>query len=429
MTTVDAHLVGPLPYRRLIMNGPLPHRAATSPADASTVTSLRQRNRAVVLKHIILSGETTRAEIAAQIGLSAASAANIVVELIDEGLVTERGSKSSRGGRPITIVGPRTDTAVTVGIEVGERGVAAELFDLSMNRIDREFRGGKEAESAEHLAADIAAALDALRSRHPDRWSTLIGVGLGLPGIVETDADGVQTVYAQSLGWDPVAVKQLCAVDAVPVLAENGATLQARAELWFGNAKHAQHAIVAQMGRGVGMGLVINGEIATGSRSSATEWGHTTIKLGGALCRCGNRGCVEAYLGADAILSRWALTGADVPGSGWSALGALIDAQAEDPAARALITEVIDELGAALGSMVNLNNPERVLIGGWVGERLLAAFPDEIDAAITAHALRRPASQYTLMGTRFAGDAVAVGAGLLPLDALITLGWTVSSAT
>ncbi|MCC4909432.1 ROK family protein [Microbacterium sp. cx-59] len=381
-----------------------------------------------MLKHILLRGETTRAEIVAEIGLSAASAANIVVELIDDGLVEERGSKSSRGGRPITIVGPRTDAAVTVGIDVGERGVAAELFDLSMNRIDREFRGGHEAETAPRIAADIAAALDALRSRHPARWGTLVGVGLGLPGIVETDADGIQTVYAQSLGWEPVAVTRLCAVDAVPVIAENGATLQARAELWFGNAKDSQHAIVAQMGRGIGMGLVINGEIATGSRSSATEWGHTTLQVGGALCRCGNRGCVEAYLGADAILRRWKDTGADVPGSGWSALGALIDSAEEDPAARALIIRVIDELGAALGSMVNLNNPERVLIGGWVGERLLAAYAEEIDAAITAHALHRPASQYRLMGTRFAGDSVAVGAGLLPLDALITTGWTVARA-
>lgn len=426
MTTVDDQPAVSLPYRRLIMNGPLPRRTASSPADASTVTSLRQRNRAVVLKHIILSGETTRAEIASENGLSAASAANIVVELIDDGLVEERGSRSSRGGRPITIVGPRTDTAVTVGIDVGERGVAAELFDLSMNRIDREFRGGQQTESPEHIAADIAAALEALESRHPDRWGTLVGVGLGLPGIVETNAEGVQTVYAQSLGWDPVLVKRLCAIDTVPVLAENGATLQARAELWFGNAKDAQHAIVAQMGRGVGMGLVINGEIATGGRSSATEWGHTMLRMGGAVCRCGNRGCVEAYLGADAILRRWGDTGADVPGSGWSALGALIDAAAHDPAARSLMTDVIDELGAALGSMVNLDNPERILIGGWVGERLLAAYPSDIDDAIAAHALRRLASQYTLMGTRFGGDAVAVGAGLLPLDALITAGWTVA---
>ncbi len=425
MTSVEQHPAAPSPYRRLIMNGPQQHRIAPTSVDASTVTALRQRNRALVLKHVILAGETTRAEIAAEIGLSAASAANIVVELIDEGLVEERGNKSSRGGRPITILGPRTDTAVTVGIDVGERGVAAELFDLSMNRIDREFRGGEQAETPEHLAADIAAALDALRSRHLTRWRTLLGVGLGVPGIVETDAVGTQVLYAQSLGWNPVDIANLCAIEHVPVLAENGAKLQARAELWFGNAKEAQHAIVAMMGRGVGMGIVTNGDIATGSRSSATEWGHTTLNVNGEVCRCGNRGCVEAYLGADAILRRWQVTGASVPGSGWSAMGALIDASRSEPGAREVIDAVIDELGAALGSMINLTNPDRVILGGWVGERLIDAFPAEIDAAIKAHALRRPASQYALTGTRFGGDAVAIGAGLLPLEALISTGWTV----
>ena len=427
MTSLEQHTIPPSPYRRLIMNGPQQHRIAPTSVDASTVTALRQRNRALVLKHVILAGETTRAEIAAEIGLSAASAANIVIELIDDGLVEERGNKSSRGGRPITILGPRTDTAVTVGIDVGERGVAAELFDLSMNRIDREFRGGEQAETPELLAADIAAALEALRSRHPERWGTLLGVGLGVPGIVETDERGTQMLYAQSLGWEPVDIDDLCRIENAPVLAENGAKLQARAEMWFGNAKDAQHAIVAMIGRGVGMGVVTNGDIATGSRSSASEWGHTTLNVNGEICRCGNRGCVEAYLGADAILRRWQATGASVPGSGWSALGALIEASRDEPGAHDLIESIIVELGAAIGSMVNLTNPDRVVIGGWVGERLIDAFPAEIDASIKSHALRRPGSQYELTGTRFGGDAVAIGAGLLPLEALISTGWTVDT--
>ena len=419
MTTFDERPLPRRKYRRLIVNGRTEARGNQPSLEASTVTSLRQRNRALLLKRIILEQETTRAELAHATGLSPASAANIVTELIDEGLVEERGNRSSRGGRPIAVIGPRADRAITVGIDVGERGIAAEIFDLSMNRVDREFRGGQTEESADLIAQDIHAALEALKTRNGDRWDTLIGVGLGLPGIVETDQTGTQTLYAQSLGWDPVDVAQLCKPAHVPVFAENGAKLQARAELWFGNAKNTDQAIVAMLGRGVGLGIIAGGDIASG------EWGHTTLQIGGRHCRCGNKGCVEAYLGADAIIGRWKEEGADVTGTGWGALTALIDADHNgDTIAHSLVTDIVDELGAALGNLVNLTNPTDVLVGGWVGEKLLSEYRDQIDVAVRRHALTRPASQITLAGTHFAGDAVAAGAGLLPLEALILTGWT-----
>jgi predicted NBD/HSP70 family sugar kinase len=415
-------------YRRLIMNRRADFRSGSSRPEVSTVTSLRQRNRALLLKRIILEQETTRAELAQATGLSSASAANIVTELIDEGLVEERRNRSSQGGRPIAVVGARAERAIMVGIDVGERGIAAEVFDLSMTRIDREFRGGQREESPDLIADDIRDALDALQERSGDRWNTLIGIGLGLPGIVETNPDGQQTLYAQSLGWDPVDIATLHPHTDVPVFAENGAKLQARAELWFGNAKDSDNAVVAMLGRGVGAAIITEGEVATGAHSAAGEWGHTTLDLNGRGCRCGNRGCVEAYLGADAIIGRWNELGAGITGTGWSAVTALVDAERTgDPHACTLVAAVIDELGAALGNLINLTNPTRVLVGGWVGEILIANYADRIDEAIHGHTLKRPASQYTLGATRFAGDAVAAGAGLLPLEALIRTGWTVSN--
>lgn len=411
-------------YGRLIVNGrTATRRGATS--DPSTVTSLRQRNRSLLLKRIITEQETTRAELAQATGLSSASVGNIIVGLIDEGLVEERGSRSSQGGRPIAVIAPRADRAITIGIDVGERGIAAEVFDLSMNRVDREFRGGQAEESPESIAGDIRAALHTLNERNASRWKSLIGVGLGLPGIVEDNPDGTQTLYAQSLRWNPVGVADLCSLAGTPVYAENGSRLQARAELWFGNAKNADDAVIAMLGRGVGLGIVTAGELMSGSRSAAGEWGHTTLQLNGEICRCGNRGCVEAYIGADAIIRRWKTLNPSVAGTGWTALGSLIEAaHAGERAAQDLVSSVIDEMGAALGTVVNLTNPQRVLLGGWVGEKLVAEYPNEIEAAVRRHALARPASQFVLQNTRFGGDAVAAGAGLLPLDALITSGWT-----
>jgi predicted NBD/HSP70 family sugar kinase len=393
-----------------------PTKDAPEPAN---VTSLRRRNRATVLKQIILARETTRAQIADQSGLSAASAINLVSGLIAEGLVEEKRFVSSRGGRPIAILSPRADSAITIGADVGERGVAVELFDLAMNRIDRQFSGGSERQSPAQIGDDITSALAALRERHTDRWASLLGIGLGLPGLVETDRHGRQMLYAQSLGWPPIPVADLCAVEE-PVFAENGAKMQTRAELWYGAARGHDHALVALLGRGVGVGIVSGGKLAHGSSASAGEWGHMIIERNGRRCPCGNRGCVEAYLGSDAILTAWKQRGGVFHGSGWNALGALIDAAASgDTTASDVFDDTIDCLGAALGSLVNLTNPTRIVVGGWVGLRLMEAAGTPIHAAVQRHSLSRPGSQFDIVSAELGGDSVATGCALLPMEALI----------
>lgn len=387
--------------------------------EASTVTSLRQRNRAAALQVILRERETTRAEVARRCGLSAASAANLVAELIADGLVVETGTVSSRGGRPISLIAPHADGAYAIGADVGERGVAVELFNLSLAMVDREFRGGREQETPSGIVTDLREAITALRTRNPERWPRVLGIGLGLPGVVETGAAGEQTLYAQSLGWPALPIPSDLDPE-LPVFAENGAKTQARAELWFGAASGVDHALVALLGRGVGLGIVTEGELYRGAHSSATEWGHTKIRFGGERCRCGDRGCVEAYLGADAMLGAWRRAGGVFEGSGWQALGALLDAvDGGDPSASGVLTEALEALGAALGSMVNLTNPERVVVGGWVGLRLMERYADRIRDAIDRNSLHRAATQFELAVASFGGDTVALGSALMPIEALI----------
>ncbi len=264
-------------------------RAGAGSSAPATISGVRQRNRTQALRSIILSGRTSRAELARESGLSIASVTNLVAELISEGLVVEAGAVASSGGRPITLLAPNPTGAYFLGADVGERGVAVELFDLGMTRIDREFRGGREGEPIDMIAADLDAALDALRERNPDAWPKVVGLGLGLPGIVEYEADGRQVLYAQSLGWPAVAANELVSRD-IRIFAENGAKTQAMAELWDGAARGVDEALVVLLGRGVGLGIVTGGELAHGLTSSAGEWGHVKIVRGGRECRCGGRG-------------------------------------------------------------------------------------------------------------------------------------------
>lgn len=394
-----------------------PTRSGSSPSrESTTVTTLRQQNRAAALQFILQERETTRAALAHRCGLSAASAANITAELIEDGLVAEVGSVASRGGRPISLLAPRADGAYAIGVDVGERGVAVELFDLSLTMVDREFRGGRQEESPDDIHRDLIEAVAALRARNAERWPRVLGIGLGLPGVVETDGAGEHVLYAQSLGWAPFPIPRDLDPE-LPVFAENGAKTQARAELWYGAARGIDHAVIALLGRGVGLGVISGGELAHGAFSGAGEWGHTKIRYGGELCRCGQRGCVEAYLGADAILNMWRTRGGHFEGSGWQAIGALL--RESDAVSQSVVAEITDALGAALGSIVNLTNPQRVVVGGWVGMRLMEQHQDRIAEAVRRNCLERFGVQFDLVAATFGGDTVALGSALMPITALI----------
>jgi len=394
-------------------------------ANGATTRELRAWNRANVLRQVVLSQETTRARLAADCQLSTATVTNVVGDLLREGLLEERGSIPSDGGRPIALIGARPSGAYFLGADVGEHKVAIELFDLSFTRLDREFREGQSrdatpAEIGEALQAGVAA----IRARNPECESRLIGLGLGLPGIVE-DAPGSHdghgaVLYAQSLGWAPVKLDEFLDVDGLELFADNGAKALATAEMYFGAARGVDHALVVLLGRGIGLGVIAEGRLVRGLTSSAGEWGHSKVGRGGPVCRCGARGCLEAYVGSDAILSRWSAAGGNPPGSGWRAMTALVEAaDAGDPAAVTVMDETLEILGIALSNLVNLTNPARIVIGGWVGLCLMQSRRDELEAQIRASSLERPGHQFALELCRFEGDSISLGAALLPLQRLI----------
>lgn len=382
---------------------------------------LRQRNRALVLQRFVAEGESSRAEIAGATGLSAATVTNVVGDLTREGLIREVGVVPSDGGRPISRFGLAGDGAHMIGADIGEEGVTAELFDLTLQRVDRVFRGLRpERVSPEEIAAALLAAITELREAHPKRCESLIGIGLGLPGIVETGPDGVTTLYAQSLGWQAVAVDESFRDVRLPLYADNGAKTLTTAEHWFGAARGTTHAIVALIGRGVGTGVIANGSVMRGSSSSAGEWGHTKVSRGGPVCACGKRGCLEAYVGGGAILRRWREVGGSVEREDERALAQLL-AELDEGDARAekVIDETVEILGMGLANLVNLFNPEQIVIGGWAGQRLYRARAEELGRALREYSLDRPAEQVRLDACKLGDDAVALGAALLPLDRLI----------
>jgi predicted NBD/HSP70 family sugar kinase len=172
--------------------------------------------------------------------------------------------------------------------------------------------------------------------------------------------------------------------------------------------------VVCLIGSGVGASIITNGNTHRGSTSSAAEWGHTTIVVGGRPCRCGSRGCLEAYIGAEAILDRY---GHSRPGEDEeSALAALIDTAASSAAAQQLLDETALYLGVGIADLINLINPERIILGGWagllLGDRMLPA----IREAARQHSLSHPFAQTSIELGRLGPDAVGLGAATLPIE-------------
>jgi predicted NBD/HSP70 family sugar kinase len=389
----------------------------------ATVRDLRRQNRSVLLCTLFFDGPLSRHELGQVTGLSAATVSNLVGELVDERLVIEAGMVESEGGRPRVLLRVNPEYGHVIGIDVGETGVVVELFDMAMNALattERTLASRRPTPRA--VVGHITSALrDVLAEADVDE-SSVIGVGVGVPGTV---ADG--TVHAQTIGWAATPLRKMLqdAGVGMPLYFDNGAKTQGQAEMWFGAGRGARHAVIALIGSGVGSAVIADGIAYRGSTSSAGEWGHTTIVYGGRMCRCGARGCLEAYVGGEGVLSRYkqARGGRAVPGTDEQAqLAGLVAAAGKSKVAAQVLDETAQYLGAGIGSLINMFNPERVVIGGWAGLVLGPRLLPQITDAARETALRHPFQGTSIQLCELGPDAVAVGAATLPVAALLTSG-------
>ncbi|MEV3925282.1 ROK family transcriptional regulator [Actinomadura coerulea] len=382
-----------------------------------TVRDLRRANRSVLLRRLYFDGPLSRQDLARETGLSPASVSNVVGELIGAGLVAEAGSAESDGGRPRVLLKTAAGYGHLVGVDVGERRVTVELFDLGLTRLAKADLplgdGGRDGRAVvRHVLDGLAAVIEGA----PADPASIIGVGVGVPGVIERAPDAV--VHRQTAGWDGVPLERMLREGTrLPLFVDNGAASLGQAEMWFGAGRGHRDAVVALVGSGVGAAVMVDGSPYRGAASGAGEWGHTTSRVGGAPCRCGSRGCLEAYVGAAAVLERYRAAGGPAGTDEEAALAGLL----ADPsqAAAALREEIAEHLGAGIADLVNLFGPEKVIIGGWAGLLIGGRMLDRVTAAASAYALRRPFARTSIELCRLGPEAVAMGAATLPLAHLL----------
>lgn len=390
-----------------------------------TVRDLRRGNRTDVLQRLYFDGPLSRFELGPATGLSSGSVSNVVAELISDGLVEEAGSVDSDGGRPRIMLRVAPGSGHMIGVDVGETRVRIGLFDLTLTELARAERPLEQQRYevdgiVRHVRDGIAEVLSGA-GIGPER---LLGVGIGVPGIVERAPQLGAVVHGQTIGWDAVPLERLLREgselpESVPYFIDNGARTLGQAEMWFGAGRGAGNAVVVLFGSGVGACLV-SPDVEHGR---AVEWGHLTVRVRGRRCRCGALGCLEAYAGAESLLARWFEAGGRAPEGAdeETALAVMLagafpagDGEA-DPVALAVLEETAEYVGAGLSDLINLFQPERILIGGWAGLQLGTRFLPAVRRYAAAYSLRHPAQKVAVELGRLGPDAVTVGAAILPL--------------
>lgn len=335
------------------------------------LTETQRPLRQQIFERIRAAGHIPRVTLARELDVSPASVTTICAELIEAGLIEEiaapRDADSPRG-RPAVALGVRADAHLVAGMKLSDREHTAVVVDFAGNLIaDEAVPRQPGAMTLEALLEAIEALLVRVCAKAGIAPRDLTAVGIGVPGFVDV-AEGL--VHWSSVLQDR-AVPLAAAASAhigVPVTIDNDANLVALAELWFGAGRGLSDFAVVTIEHGVGMGFVMNHRIFRGSGRLGMELGHTKVQLDGALCRCGQRGCLEAYI-ADYALAREATTALNRPATDTLSINTLLEslydhAKAGNATARSIFRRAGRYLAVGLSNVVNLFDPELIILSG-----------------------------------------------------------------
>ncbi|MFU8888601.1 MAG: ROK family protein [Trueperaceae bacterium] len=326
---------------------------------ATAKDDVRRLNQSAVFQVVHRHGPVSRVDIAARLNLSPATVTNITSDLIDRGLVFE-ARKAERGGvgRRRVLLEVAYDTAYVAGIKVSNVGLTCALTNLNAEVV--------HATQRPLASTEPGAVVDAIEAAFADLGSAvgqpLAALGVNLPGLVDADRQTVR--HSPLLGWSQVPLGQLLHDRlGVSVLVENDVNALALAEAWFGRGREHDGFLVVTLGRGVGLGIVINGEVYRGPHGGAGEFGHVLLDPNGPETRYAAAGTVEAFLSDDALVREARRRVAGFPIDGTAEFVAEL-AHRGDAAATGVVVDAGRALGRALSVLVNVFAPSLIVLSG-----------------------------------------------------------------
>lgn len=295
-----------------------------------------------------------------------------------------------------------------VGVDLGGTNLKLALLDSKYKIIDKEIFNTRRFIKKNDLILAITGSIEAIILNNNLAKQDILGVGLGLPGPIDA-VRGIVHFLPNIPGWREVNLKEILKKKLkLPVFLDNDAKLMALAEHRMGAARGFNNAVCLTLGTGVGGGIIIEGNIYRGQNNASAEVGHLPINEKGPKCNCGGVACLEAYIGNKRILAKARrLFGRDISLEELSSL-----AKKHNIRALSLWSEAGRRLGRALIAVVNLLNPECIVIGGGVAEAGKALF-DKTAEVISEGAMRVQAEGLKIFKAKLGNDAGLIGAAIM----------------
>ena len=390
---------------------------AAGKADQNTV---RQHNASLVLNQLRLNASLSRADLAKRIGLNRSTVSSIVAQLLEEKLIVETQFRTDKIGRPGLLLELNAQGGGAVGVEIGPAFVHVILTDFTANVLWRRrilIGEGEVQDTYIHIAEEmIRQALTVAE----DMDLRVFGVGLALPGMV--DARQGELRFAPNLRWRDVPFgSRWSGRFSMPVFVENNANAGAIGEYYFGAARDVADFVYLVGDVGIGGGIMVDGELLRGRGGFAGEIGHMTIVPDGDLCSCGKRGCWETVVGPRAVIADYQQrAGAmnpsvrlDVDNIGFAELADA--AGMDDLAASAALQEAARYLGIGIANLVNIFNPQLIILGGVLGQVSELLVP-RIRGIVKENSLFPMRAALSIVPSQHGADDCVMGAVALVLD-------------
>ena len=373
----------------------------------SSLERLRSANRKAVVALLATDGAMSRADLARTTGLSRTTVSSLVAELVAAGQVVEtsdRGTPHKGGsGRPPVLVALAPAAGAVAGVDLGHRHLRVALADLA-GTVLAEVTESVDVDEDGTQALDTAAAVvRSLAAQQGLPVEELRSVGMCVPAPLDRRSSRLGTGILR--GWQDVSpADELGRRLGIPVVADNDANLGALAEHARGAARGCAHVVFLKVASGVGAGIILGGRLHRGASGRAGEIGHVQVGEDGAVCRCGNRGCLETLVAAPRLIE--VLRPAyDEPLS----TERVLDLEAHgDAGVRRVLSDAGRVLGRALADLCNNLNPEVVVVGGSLGGS--TGLRDGIRAAIDRYAQPDAAAAVRVVAAELGPRAELVGA-------------------
>lgn len=310
---------------------------------------------------------------------------------------------------------------LAIGIDLGGTNIKGALVDTQGSIHSKKEVPTPVSLGPEAVARSIAELIRDFEIQARLNGADLLGAGIGIPGLPDKDKGSV--IFAPNLGWKNFnLVKVLKTTFNLPILLENDANTAALGEQWLGAGRGSANMIMITIGTGIGGGLIINGSLYTGANGSAGEIGHTVINPEGPLCNCGRRGCLETLTSAKAMvrMAKEALAeGKPTSLAGLPSLEAVDvvqHAKNGDEVALKIVNLTAHYLGIGIANLINVFNPDTVVIGGGVSKAGPILF-DPLNSSVLKWSMEAPVGVVKIVPAKLGNDAGSLGAGSLVIRA------------